>query len=235
MTDLARSFAAHFDGTAIAPDDERYETARAVWNGTVDARPVLIAQCRTVEDIVAAVNLTRDAGLPFAVRAGGHSVAGLSTYDGGVVIDLSLMRAVTVDGVSSRYSGFSLEGWKFTGAFVIGPQTLVGEVHGGSASVGTGQFGDAGKIYPFAIGGTSGGSTLSGTCEGMIVSGLPLNSLPVSVDQPLVLQLSCHASINSTPGDFQLVVVLPVATGDFVPDASFQVTHYAGTFGGVGV
>jgi len=143
--------------------------------------------------------------------------------------------AVTVDGVSSRYSGFSLEGWKFTGAFVIGPQTLVGEVHGGSASVGTGQFGDAGKIYPFAIGGTSGGSTLSGTCEGMIVSGLPLNSLPVSVDQPLVLQLSCHASINSTPGDFQLVVVLPVATGDFVPDASFQVTHYAGTFGGVGV
>src|SRR5207245_1053455 len=63
----------------------------------VDPRPVLIAQCRTVEDIVAAVNLTRDAGLPFAVRGGGHSVAGLSTCDGGVVIDLSPMRAVAVD------------------------------------------------------------------------------------------------------------------------------------------
>ena len=97
MTDLARSFAAHFAGTAIVPGDEGYEAARAVWNGTVDARPALIAQCQTVEDIVAAVNLTRDAGLPFAVRGGGHSVAGLSTCDRGVVIDLSSMRAVTVD------------------------------------------------------------------------------------------------------------------------------------------
>src|SRR5215831_20154425 len=97
MTDLARSFATHFAGTTIVPDDERYDTARAVWNATVEARPVLIAQCRTVEDIVAAVNLTRDAGLPFAVRGGGHSVAGLSTCDRGVVIDLSPMRAVAVD------------------------------------------------------------------------------------------------------------------------------------------
>ena len=97
MTDLASSFAAHFAGTAIVPVDERYDTARAVWNATVEARPVLIAQCRTVEDIVAAVDLTRDAGLPFAVRGGGHSVAGLSTCDGGVVIDLSPMRAVSVD------------------------------------------------------------------------------------------------------------------------------------------
>jgi hypothetical protein len=97
MTDLARAFAAHFAGVVIVPDDERYEKARAVWNATVDARPVLIAQCRTVEDIVAAVNLTRDAGVPFTVRGGGHSVAGLSTCDAGVVIDLSLMRAVAVD------------------------------------------------------------------------------------------------------------------------------------------
>src|SRR5262249_47160075 len=97
MTDLARTFAAHFAGAAIVPDDQRYEAARAVWNATVEARPALIAQCRTVADIAAAVNLTRDAGLPFAVRGGGHSVAGLSTCDGGVVIDLSPMRSVAVD------------------------------------------------------------------------------------------------------------------------------------------
>jgi FAD/FMN-containing dehydrogenase len=97
MTDLARSFATHFTGTAIVPDDERYDTLRAVWNATVEARPVLIAECRTLEDIVAAVNLTRESGVPFAVRGGGHSVAGLSTCDGGVVIDLSPMRAVAVD------------------------------------------------------------------------------------------------------------------------------------------
>lgn len=97
MTDPASSFVTHFGGTTIVPGDEGYDDARAVWNGTVDARPVLIAQCRTVEDIATAVNLTRDAGLPFAVRGGGHSVAGLSTCDVGVVIDLSSMRAVAVD------------------------------------------------------------------------------------------------------------------------------------------
>jgi FAD/FMN-containing dehydrogenase len=97
MSDLARSFAARFAGIVVTPDDGGYDAARAIWNGTVDAHPALIAQCRTVEDIAAAVNLTRDSGLPVAVRGGGHSVAGLSTCDGGVVIDLSPMRAVTVD------------------------------------------------------------------------------------------------------------------------------------------
>jgi FAD/FMN-containing dehydrogenase len=97
MTDRVRSFAAHFTGTAVVPDDRRYDAARAVWNGTVDARPAVIAQCCTVEDVAAAINFARDAGLPLAVRGGGHSVAGLSTCDGGVVIDLSPMRAVGVD------------------------------------------------------------------------------------------------------------------------------------------
>jgi FAD/FMN-containing dehydrogenase len=94
---LARSFRAAFAGTVITPGDERYDAARAVWNGTVDARPALIAQCHAQEDIVAAVNLARTAGCPLSVRAGGHSVAGFSTCDDGVVIDLSLMRRVTVD------------------------------------------------------------------------------------------------------------------------------------------
>jgi hypothetical protein len=97
MAAIAGAFATKFAGIAIAPGDDRYDQARAIWNGAVDARPALIARCRTGDDIVAAVNLTRDAGLPLAVRAGGHSVAGLSMCEGGVVIDLSLMRAVTVD------------------------------------------------------------------------------------------------------------------------------------------
>ncbi len=89
-------FTSKFAGIAITPGDERYGQARALWNGAVDARPALIARCQTTDDIAAAVNLTRDSGLPLAVRGGGHSVAGLSTCDGGVVIDLSLMRTVTV-------------------------------------------------------------------------------------------------------------------------------------------
>ncbi len=94
---LVASFRDGFAGTVVTPTDAAYEGDRAVWNGTVDARPALIAQCHSTDDIVAAVNLVRNAGCAFAVRAGGHGVAGLSTCDGGVVIDLSHMRGVTVD------------------------------------------------------------------------------------------------------------------------------------------
>src|SRR5579859_319032 len=97
MTAIASSFAAKFAGIAITPGGNRYDEARAIWNGMVDARPALIARCGSADDVVAAVNLTRDSGLPLAVRGGGHSVAGLSTCEGGVVIDLSLMRTVTAD------------------------------------------------------------------------------------------------------------------------------------------
>jgi hypothetical protein len=86
-----------FSGTAITPDDAGYERARVVWNGTVTTRPALIARCHTPADIVAAITLTREAGVPLAVRAGSHSVAGLSSCEGGVVIDLTPMRGVRVD------------------------------------------------------------------------------------------------------------------------------------------
>ena len=94
---LAGPFGDAFTGTVITPGEDAYGAARAVWNGTVDARPALIAQCRTTDDIVAAVNLVRTSGCTFAVRGGGHSVAGFSTCDDGVVIDLSHMRGVIVD------------------------------------------------------------------------------------------------------------------------------------------
>ena len=57
--EIVRSFASTFNGTAIAPDSPDYDTARAVWNGSIDARPALIAQCRTADDIVTATILTR--------------------------------------------------------------------------------------------------------------------------------------------------------------------------------
>jgi hypothetical protein len=55
QADLTRSFRAAFAGRVITSEDDSYDAARAVWNGTIDARPALIAQCRTAEDIVAAV------------------------------------------------------------------------------------------------------------------------------------------------------------------------------------
>ena len=94
---VARSFATTFAGTAVGPADPEFDSARAIWNGIIDAKPALIARCRTTEDIVTAVTLTRAAEVPLAVRGRGYSVAGLSTCDGGVVIDLSPMRGVNVD------------------------------------------------------------------------------------------------------------------------------------------
>jgi FAD/FMN-containing dehydrogenase len=94
---LAAAFRVGFDGTVITPADPGYAAARAVWNGIIDAKPALIARCRNTADVVAAVSLTRTADVPLAVRAGGHSVAGFSVCDGGVVIDLTGLRRVTVD------------------------------------------------------------------------------------------------------------------------------------------
>ena len=94
---LVTAFDAGFGGVTTKPDDPRYDEARAMWNGTVGHRPRLIAHCRSTADIVDAVDLTRSSGLPLAVHAGGHSVAGLSSCDGGVVVDLAGLRAVSVD------------------------------------------------------------------------------------------------------------------------------------------
>ncbi len=89
--------AATFGGQLLKPADAGYEEARKVHNGLVDKRPALIARCRGVADVMDAVNLTRRLGLEVAVRGGGHNVAGRATIDGGVMIDLSLMKGIHVD------------------------------------------------------------------------------------------------------------------------------------------
>lgn len=94
---LAASFRAGFGGPVTTPGDPGYDAARAVWNGIIDLRPTLIAHCRNTTDVVAAVNLSRTAGVPLAVRAGSHSVAGFSACEDGVVVDLTGLRGVTVD------------------------------------------------------------------------------------------------------------------------------------------
>ncbi len=93
----AARLAAGFRGQVLKPADVGYEEARRVHNGLVDKRPALIARCRDVADVVAALNLARELGLEVAVRGGGHNVAGRATIDGGVMIDLSPMKGVVVD------------------------------------------------------------------------------------------------------------------------------------------
>jgi len=96
-TAVADVFARNFDGATTTPGSEGYEPARGVWNGAVEGHPAVIAHCRSTEDVVAAVTLAAAAGVPLAVRAGGHSVAGFSSCDGGVVVDVAPMRGVAVD------------------------------------------------------------------------------------------------------------------------------------------
>src|SRR4029450_8545202 len=90
-----------FRGDLITPDHHDYEDARAVWNGTVDRRPRLVARRSGTADVAAAVRFARDRDLEIAVRGGGHNVAGTAVCDDGIVIDLSAMRAVSVDLVNS--------------------------------------------------------------------------------------------------------------------------------------
>ncbi|MFJ9005581.1 FAD-binding oxidoreductase [Streptomyces canus] len=84
-------------GDVFAPDDPGYDEARAVFNAMIDRRPAVIAQCVDEDDVVRAVRFARDLDLPIAVRGGGHSVAGMAVNDGGLVVDLRHMRAVTID------------------------------------------------------------------------------------------------------------------------------------------
>jgi hypothetical protein len=92
-----RELETSFRGQLIRPGDGSYEEHRKIWNGSIDRRPALIARCAGVADVIAALGLAKRAGLQVAVRSGGHSFPGLSMCDGGIVIDLSQMRAIRVD------------------------------------------------------------------------------------------------------------------------------------------
>lgn len=88
---------ASMKGDVLVPGDAAFDQARKVWNATADRTPTLVAQCVGSADVQRALAAAVDNGLSVAVRGGGHSVAGFSTCDDGVVIDLSKMRSVTVD------------------------------------------------------------------------------------------------------------------------------------------
>jgi FAD/FMN-containing dehydrogenase len=95
-TDVA-SFRSTFSGTVLTEGDADYDTARSIWNGAIDRRPAVIARCSTADQVAAAIGFARGQGLDIAVRGGGHSFAGFSVCEGGLMIDLSPMRQVSVD------------------------------------------------------------------------------------------------------------------------------------------
>jgi FAD/FMN-containing dehydrogenase len=95
--DRVDAFSGSISGTVLRPGGDHYEAARRVHNGLIDKRPALIARCRGVADVSAAVGLARETGLEISIRGGGHNIAGRSVTDGGLMIDLAEMKGMYVD------------------------------------------------------------------------------------------------------------------------------------------
>ena len=93
---------AAMSGTVLVTGDAGYDEARRVFNAEFDRHPAVVAQCTSAADVAAAVRYARAENFEIAVRAGAHSVSGQSSVDGGLVVDLSRMREVTVDPEARR-------------------------------------------------------------------------------------------------------------------------------------
>ena len=96
-TDTVADLRQTLRGNVCLPQEAGYDEARTIWNAMVNRRPGAVVRCRGAADIVAAVRFAREHGVLLAVRGGGHNIAGNAVCEGGLLIDLSLMRAVRVD------------------------------------------------------------------------------------------------------------------------------------------
>jgi FAD/FMN-containing dehydrogenase len=84
-------------GVLLGPADGEYDAARKVWNGMIDKRPALIARCARAADVARCVGFAREHEVPLSVRGGGHNYAGKAVCDGGLMLDLSLMKGIEID------------------------------------------------------------------------------------------------------------------------------------------
>ena len=133
-----------FDGRVIGPDEPAYDSARTLFYGGMDRRPAVIIRPANADEVARVVSLAGETGLALAVRSGGHSIAGHSVCDGGIMLDLSELRAIDVDlehGTASAQTGLTAAmytqataahglatGFGDTGSVGIGGITLGGGV-----------------------------------------------------------------------------------------------------------
>src|SRR5919112_1072974 len=128
-------------GRVVTPDDPAYDRARTTFYGGFDRRPQVIVQAADAADVARIVALARDTGLELAIRSGGHSPAGHSVIDGGMVLDLSALRALDLD-MEARSA------WAEPG-LTAGEYTTAAAAHGLATGFGdTGSVGIGGDIPP---------------------------------------------------------------------------------------
>ena len=157
-TDPVSELRAFFDGRVIAPEDDAYDAARSVFYGSRNRRPAAIVRAKDAADVSRVVTLAREKGLELAVKSGGHSLAGHSVSEGGIVLDLSQMKGLEID-VEARTA------WAETG-LTAGEYTAAVGAH----SLATG-FGDTGSVG-------IGGITLGGGAGFLVRKhGLTIDSL----------------------------------------------------------
>lgn len=94
---LVQGLRAGLRGPVLVAGDPGYDETRAIWNAMIDRRPAIIARCIGVSDVLACVRFAREHSLSLSMRGGGHNIAGLAVTEGGLMLDLSLMRGVWVD------------------------------------------------------------------------------------------------------------------------------------------
>jgi FAD/FMN-containing dehydrogenase len=205
-------------GAVIRPGDDEYEEARRVWNASIDRRPALIVRAMSVDDVVKAVRFGASEGLPIAVRGGSHSVAGFSTCDDGLVIDLGAMTDVTVDPGARRARAGGGTTWA---TFDAATQTHGLATTGGLvSSTGLGGFSLGGGIGHLV-------RAYGLTCDNLVSAEL------VTADGTLI-----RASADSEPelfwalrgggGNFGVVTSLELAVHPVGPEVLGGIVFYAG-------
>ncbi|HKR48104.1 MAG TPA: FAD-binding oxidoreductase [Pseudonocardiaceae bacterium] len=169
-------------GKVITPDDADYDTARIQWNNDIDRRPAAIARCVSPADIAAALTFAREQALEISVRGGGHAFAGAGVCDGGLMIDLSAMRRVSI----CAAAGLA----KVGGGATVAELDAATQTHG--LAVPTGVISHSGV----------GGLTLGGGMGWLThKAGLSIDNL-VSVDAVLADGRCVHASADEHPDLF---------------------------------
>jgi FAD/FMN-containing dehydrogenase len=172
---------ADLNGRVIAPDDAGYDQARTVFYGGFDRRPGVIVRPVDAGEVSRVVALAGDRGLEIAVRSGGHSVAGHSVCDGGIVLDLSDMRALDID--AERRTA-----WAKTG-LTAGEYTVAAAAHG----LATG-FGDTGSV---GIGGITlgGGVGFLARKHGLTIDSLLAADVVIADGQLLRVDAETHPDL----------------------------------------